>query len=810
MRILVTVLAVLVLLTPALADRSHASKVFFDAYYLEKAKRDLEGARAAYNELLGAKDLAPNLHVRAWIGLARIAARTGKGDAEAMLGHASEALKRFPGNPTDGFEDERDRVIYDSILKEIKEARTLLAGTKEPDEVMERIDMWISVLASSGEKEQRAEAIDSLTRFSKRAVPRLSETLRSPYPRAVSGAARALVGLGAVGVSPLTVALEDADVLFPAQIAEELRMGHRIHAAAARAAVHHPEVAVRLAGAKALRVIALKERAPCLEVEEALLDALDDKEAEIRTIAISVPSDCWHSANLIRALGKTLGDRDPVVAKGALDTLRGNSGLKGDVPEALHSEILDLLRHDDPDVRREIVHLCGSGGGKLARDAVLRGLTDGDADVRESAAGYVYDGRVGIDEEVASAFGEGVERLIRDDPGDAWLENYSELIRLVGSRRRGDGDRTLLVGPLIEAVSSIHTPRRYPAFNEALWFAVQLDWRKADTAGLLRSYGALASDSDRAQWLRSFSESLGREVVPLAKQALEAKSDELRVEAARILAEALDAEEQRPVLERLVKDSSAQIRAAAILALSRLGEGGAGEKVADAYRAALSDPSVAVRRAAILPALMALEGEALPLILVAVKEQPKLAPIAVQAVAARMKQAEALLFLKKVLPLAGGVTSLPGAEAWAAAERVLTDEMVLEALRRDDMALLLRAADMAGKRNLLDAWPILLEKPKIDQVRGALDRIRTYHLGLKEYQDLKEARGGDAASKAGEMAASPDAGHRRAAAYALGALGDASAIGLLLDLVRDEDAGVREAAMAALKKLGGGGAEDGD
>jgi len=803
MRILVTALAVLVLLTPAVADRSEASKAFFDAYYLEKAKRDLEGARAAYEKLLGDEDLPWNLEIRARIGLARIAARTGKGDAKALLEHAASARRHLTDGPRAAEWDSRDQPIYDALGKEIAEAQAVVSGAKEPDEVAERIEWWISVLASSDEAKQRAEAIDSLKRFGRRAVPRLSETLRSPYPHAVSGAARVLVMLGEVGKEPLEAAFDDMDVLFPVLIAEALSAGDRVLTAAAGAAIRHPDPEVRSAGAMALRGFATLERSPIPQVQELLLEALDDKEARIRRIVIGVPPDRWDSTRLILAMGKALNDRDPGVVSAAWETLSWSSSLTDDVPEELHGEVLGLLRHDDPKVRAQVVSLCSSRGGKLAREVVLLGLADETALVRETAGDTIHDGRVAIDEEVAEAFAEGVEKLIREAPGDAWRRDYRSMLDIVGRPVRGDGDRSLLVGPLIAAVSTVDSPRRNVALLDALALASEIDWRKADGSGLLESYSALASDADRAVSLRSFAEMLGRNVVPLARGALDAESDELRLAAARILAESADARKYRHDFGRLAGDSSAQVRRAAILALGALGNAGAGKETLEAYKAALSDPSIDVRHAAILPALMALESEALPLILATVVEHPKLAPVAVQAVAARMKHDEALLFLKKVLPLAGGVTTLSGAEAWAAAERVLTDEMVLEALRREDHSLLLRAATIAGERNLLDAWPILLEKPQIDQVRQALDRIRTYHLGLKEYQDVKEFRGGDAASKAAEMAVSSDAGHRRAAAYALGALGDASAIGLLLDLVRDEDADVREAALAALKRLGG-------
>jgi HEAT repeat protein len=54
-----------------------------------------------------------------------------------------------------------------------------------------------------------------------------------------------------------------------------------------------------------------------------------------------------------------------------------------------------------------------------------------------------------------------------------------------------------------------------------------------------------------------------------------------------------------------------------------------------------------------------------------------------------------------------------------------------------------------------------------------------------------------------EMAESPDPIQRRGAAFALAALGDTGAVPLLLTLLNDEDATVREAATNALQRIGG-------
>ncbi|MHC4472851.1 MAG: HEAT repeat domain-containing protein, partial [Planctomycetota bacterium] len=147
-----------------------------------------------------------------------------------------------------------------------------------------------------------------------------------------------------------------------------------------------------------------------------------------------------------------------------------------------------------------------------------------------------------------------------------------------------------------------------------------------------------------------------------------------------------------------------------------------------------------------------------------------------------------------------------------AAERYVSDEAVLDGLRSGDKKLFDVAAGIAGRRKLLDAWPLLLDQVQANSIASVwLERIEHYYLGLRKFHEVKRSveEGATAGDKARKLARSESADQRRAAAYALGALGDPSAISLLLDLVTDPDEKVRAAAMGALERLGGAPEETG-
>ena len=81
MRFVPVVVLALLLSSPALAqdvsDREAAERAWFEAYYLEHGKRDLDAAEKAYEGLEVHREGLEDLRVRKFLGLARVAARRG-------------------------------------------------------------------------------------------------------------------------------------------------------------------------------------------------------------------------------------------------------------------------------------------------------------------------------------------------------------------------------------------------------------------------------------------------------------------------------------------------------------------------------------------------------------------------------------------------------------------------------------------------------------------------------------------------------------------------------------------------------------
>lgn len=138
---------------------------------------------------------------------------------------------------------------------------------------------------------------------------------------------------------------------------------------------------------------------------------------------------------------------------------------------------------------------------------------------------------------------------------------------------------------------------------------------------------------------------------------------------------------------------------------------------------------------------------------------------------------------------------------------------ILAGLASKEPSVQKHAANKAKNHNLVEAWRHLL--PLLDsqdlEVRREAKEALEYIRSLRELKEsyarvnrLQADEGGKALADAKAMLKSGDPAKRRGAALALGALGDPSAVALLLRVLDDDaDASVREAALAALERLGG-------
>jgi len=368
------------------------------------------------------------------------------------------------------------------------------------------------------------------------------------------------------------------------------------------------------------------------------------------------------------------------------------------------------------------------------------------------------------------------------------------MVELFGSWA-GEGAETELLR-LVGAVAAWPDPaRRREAISECLDL---LPGRPAPVRA--RAYRLLRHDHDRYRCFREVKDDFGGATVEIAREALESPYRDLRSRAVSVLANRLDPGERAEALLPVTEDPDAGIREQAVRACL---EGLSEEERGRLGRRLLSDPVSDIREMAV-DAVLSLpeEGWRAPL-LAAIGEDPDLASRAVEVVARRCSAGTTESFLRGALSRIPPGWETESAETWAAAGDALSDGMVLEALRSGNPRLRSAAAEVAGERRLLEAWPLLLG---LDQgsAKRALERIRDYHLGMKEYLDVRQSRERDPFAEAAALARSKEPDHRTAAAWALGALGGTNGVAILLDLVTDDDPNVRQAAMDVLRRLAGG------
>jgi HEAT repeat protein len=300
-----------------------------------------------------------------------------------------------------------------------------------------------------------------------------------------------------------------------------------------------------------------------------------------------------------------------------------------------------------------------------------------------------------------------------------------------------------------------------------------------------------------------------RSVVVATAEEIEAilgTSPETRVASLIALSRFRTTVRTKSLLLKLTLDLDASVRHRALAALAPTLPPEEKRKI---VLRAIADEEDSVRLAA-MQHLAALTSEDLegPLIEAIRKDKGNLAYFAMKSVVERGDDEVSRRVFRRIVAELTGAGDNRISSIYGVASRVLTDEMVIEALSHPHLQVRQQAARMAGGRHLLDAWPILLRAQRNDPrdpFRQALEQIRAYHIGMKEYLDLKDAGGLDLFMKAEELARSENVEHRIAACYAFAALKGPRALSRLLDLVRDEQVDVRSAALQALKKMGEGG-----
>lgn len=775
------------------AARASAEEAYFRAYYFEFGKRNLKAARKAYQEFIWDFEDVRDLYVRAHLGMIRIAARTGDGETEELLAEVKRAL----ADPDGAFEGP----VLQALQAELMEARAILSRSAGPDPVEARIKAWLPALALGPGSSRCLEAEDALVGYGSKAIPALIEVLRSSDPLAVGGATRVLLKLrGTEPVRVLTEALRDMDVGFPLQITMQLRDAEVGQHPIFIAAFEHPEPEVREAAVVTASQWINENNMDAPMLWDLILEATGDYSGTVQLAAIAAIDGNAGTARRLAVAAAGSQSTNPQIRSLAIRALFGWPLEAEEVTEDLYEPVLTLLHCGV--VRAEILatSLALEVGGKLANSAILQLLDSGRPLAMLRAAEAIQDFRVDVGEDIIRALVLAATNAFAGDRDEPWKMTYDAMFDALAAHPK-EVRRVGLASfmPLLSAVNASPTGmRREYAMNQLLTLLMTCTEKKEPSQLLLDAWYKLSRDADRATWLKAFGDRMGPRVYTIASDLRQIEDDDLRLQAVSLLARILPPG-NRSQLYASLQDSDPRIRYTVLNAVA--GELDR-EDLAEAARAGIRDEDELVRRASVAPLVKALGKDSLIWLLDGVKADPDLTNLAVKAVKDHLSAEDTREFVRLVLADVEEIENQ--AIILAVAGSALSDEMIVKALKTEDPAMIHWIAPIAGERYLLEAWPLLL--PFKDQDMGAaaaLERIRSYHLGLREYESLKSVGAGETLAKAREMAASDDPTHRRAAALALGALRDPAGISILLDLVKDENDAVRQAALTSLSRLAG-------
>ncbi len=777
------------------AARDKAEDAYFRGYYLEFGKRDLKAARKAYQVFIWDFEETRDLWLRAHLGLVRIAARIGGGEPDENLAEVVRGLV----DPTNGLTPE----VKAALEAELRAARRILSRAADPDPVADRIRTWLPALALGPGDSRCIEAEDALVTFGTKAVSALMEALHSSDPIAVGGATRVLLKLrGSEPIRVLIEAIRDMDVDFPVQITLQLRDCQVRHLPIFTAAFEHPLPEVRQAAVTVASRWLNENSMDAPLLWDHILEATEDADPSVQLMAIAAIDGNAGTARRLKVAAAGAQSNDPQIRATAILALFGWPLNEEEITEEMYDSVLALL--DCRVVRAEILatSLSLSVGGKLAKLAVLQMLRSGRPLATLRAAEAVQEDRVEVNEDVVRALVRSATIAYSGERDEPWKLTYDAMLSALTAHPaevRRAGLSTFL--PLLSSVNGSPAGiRREYAMNRLLTLLMACTEKEETSDLLVEAYQTLTRDSDRATWLKAFGDRMGPIVRNIAIEVMDSENDDLRLQAVTVLAKGTPVDRRARVLNRFLKDPDPRIRYTVLDTLASLMSR---EKLAEAARAGILDEDELVRRSSVAPLVRALGTDALPLLLEGVEADPSLTTLAVQAVKDHLTAEDTQGFVKLILE--GVPEESDQAVILAAAGSALSDEMILDALRTKNPEMIRWIARFAGDRYLLEAWPLLLPfREREMQAASALVRIRAYHLGLKEYKSVRGSESGDVLIKATEMATSEDPAHRRAAAYALGALKNPAGISLLLDLVKDEDELVQKAAMAALERLGSG------
>lgn len=630
---------------------------------------------------------------------------------------------------------------------------------------------------------------------------RIERALASPDPASRRNAARELSTLGAQRATPLVLkALADAD----------------------------PEV--RLAAAQS----AIRLRVPA--ATDVAIQWLGERDTKLRIAACDV-AQAMPNPRVVQALARALGDSDPQVRASCADALGAQasaeavaplSGKLDDPTPNVRSQVARALarlgdpravvplvgkvQDSVPDVRQAVVRALGDLGDARATQALLLALRDNVAEVKIEALAAL--GRLRAPEAVDAVAPLALERnpsvrqaalvalgriatpaavraLIRalgtQEDGAAGVERTPVRDALVAAGTPAIAELTALLDrPITPAVATsaawvlgeLRATSSAPAIVSALRkgtlppaaaLHALAGAGTPDQVPVVLEFVADPSHVNRDEALRAATALLdptrpdGRAVEPLAATLRNPRlSTQERASVATLLGRT-GAPRAAAELAGLVAAKDATLRLAAIDALGALGSGG--PVVDDALVPLLSDADPAVR----LHASVALASSG--------------GPKAAAALLGKLDGREEIDRFAVLAALGGILERHPDEQA---AKRVAGELAVAAGPERDAVI------EAAGRARLATAVASLAEVAKSADV----DDRRTAASVLAAH------RGSPAALAATRsLLGDPDPTVRAQAAFAMGALGDANAIGVLVPLAKAADADVATNAVGAIARI---------
>ncbi len=818
---------------PATEEPMSLDERFYRAFYQENGLRDFDRAAVLYAQVVEAAANAKNreMQVKALLGRSRCLQRMQKTDEAGKA--IAEVLRIDPANA---------------------EAKGMLGGAAEPEGLEKRIE----TLAGWLEQGMASATIRELRLAGDRAVPILARSLRKRNLAAVESTATLLAFYATpASRAALLAALRDPEVVYSAAVAEvvchpalsseyrtfddgeiplleeilarpEIDLRNRVLVRLRDDSSHPPSIVplvLRLARdpVATVRVLALKSEWSAVIVralEPAIRASLASEVPEERAAAAQAAG---RDADLLRGLQAEvralLKDSSAEPRQAAFLALAERDGLT-------QSDLAGLL--DDPDgeiVRNAVERLRNSAPwGEVAAAAVRKAIQKA---LRAEIPANGIEAVVSLVAVESRPGGFTPEEQV-DLLGATWTKGFPwgavatanfrmKIFGLLESRVNAEGYLVGMDRLVLRGMDAIPSPDGVVQWIEF--------WNGKTGSGAREAWLRGAASADPRVRTLSYEtvfvshhhqDGLGKEVtdplalagpvsavLPRISADMASEDKSLRDAAIGVACMAPDPALAKD-LRALHDQASGELRARYLEVLVRA----AGKDALDAVRADMASKDPAVRSEALGRLVISL-GTTEPAEIQAYLASGGL-PSEVAALWNRWENPPPVALLRaflKSLPqdriddeVLSAARNLPAAERWWILEK---------ALHSGSAATRQMAASHASDWRAVEAIPMLAELLD-DPEEGVRTNASAALQELRNYIELKSTaarmrEGGEANTfaLAEGMLRDADPLKRRGAILALAALGDKSAVAILLKALDDPDKGVREAALGALERLGG-------